>query len=148
MPLALNERINRKKILLILNWCIKKFGKNKNHKFYPKLIVYRSNGHSHIIKSKKISAFYGYFDEKNNKIIIFIKEHKSIYELCCTIIHEYKHYLLNDDEYNIIKNKMIKNNNDIDDIRLNHPHEIKTRKFELKWGIVCFNELKYLLYKK
>lgn len=135
---------NRRKVLLILNWCISKFGKSKFWSTYPILRVYKSKGYSEFYGSK--TGVCGSYDDGN--IHIYLGSIKSYEELCRTVIHEYKHYLMNNDEYTRIERKLYKNHPDDDYVYDNHPHEKRAVKAEYKWGMVCYNELKAELRKR
>jgi hypothetical protein len=132
--------IDRDKVLQILIWCENKFGKPKHRKNYPKLIVYNRKG---IVDNIEVC---GYF--KNNTIVVFLKEHKSVKELCKTIIHEYKHFTLKNDEYLELSEALKKKGYDENDLITVHPHEKRAISFEDKYGDICFKELKNRLYSK
>jgi len=141
------ERINREKILLILNWCEKKFGKSKYWETMPRLRVYKTNGHTKIKRYKE--GIFGYFID--NEIVIFVGKHNSIKSLCSTVIHEYKHYLSDFREWETILNKKNNSTDSIHDSKYdvyNSSFEKKARRFENKWKDVCFNELRNKLYQK
>jgi hypothetical protein len=138
------KTVNRKKVLLILEWCKKKFGKSKYWKDYPQLRVYRTNGWS--IDGDKKGRF-GHFI--GGKISIFLGKHKTIMELCDTVIHEYKHYLLDEDEFLLEYKKLKKQGySEKDALTDKHPHENMAIEFANKWGHVCYNELKHELHKR
>jgi hypothetical protein len=120
------KNIERNKVLLILTWCMTKFGKARYRKF-PKLRVYKSKGTN--VDFTSPDGVFGIF--RNNTIEIFLGGHSNIEELCHTVVHEYKHYLIGLKYYFINR----------------HPHEIRARRFETKWGNVCYKELKNKLYK-
>jgi hypothetical protein len=139
----ITTRIDRKKVLLILEWCKKKFGKSKYWEYYPFLRVYKTKG---IYCDNDGDGRYGQCLE--GTITVFLGRHKTVLEVCNTVIHEYKHYLLSDDNFYLklkeLKKRGVKEN---DAIR-NHPDEKITKKFADKWAHVCYNELKRELYKK
>lgn len=138
------KTVDRKKVLLILEWCKKKFGKSKYWEEYPLLRVYRTNGWS--IDGDKKGRF-GHFLE--GEISIFLGRHRTIAELCDTVIHEYKHYLLSEDEFQLEYKKLKKQGYSENDAWIyKHPHEKITKKFANKWGHVCYNELKHELHKR
>ena len=137
------KSIEKSKVLLILEWYKKRFKRSKYCKEYPTIYLYKSGGTS-IEKTGARGAY------ENGIISIYLGSIISMKELCETIGHEYKHYLLNEKEYEKIYIKLSKSasyKND-DEVYDNHPHEIKCSRFELKWGSICFKELKNKLYKK
>lgn len=133
--------IDRQKILLILNWCVKKFGKSSYHKEPVKLRVYNSKG----MTKDVLGLRGGYID---GRISIYLGSIKSVKELCETVIHEYKHYQLSEFEFKVYFNRMKKEGHDEDYIYDNHPHEKKAERMEKKYGKQCFDELRSKLYKK
>lgn len=140
--MSISNNIDRRKVLLILDWCIKRFGKSRYYKDNIRLKVYKSSGTSF----KNCGNVFGTYT--NGKISIFVGCHTSIQNLCKTVVHEYKHYLLNENEWDGIYAKMIKSGiNDNDAVR-KHPHEKICKKFENKWGPICYKELKSKLYDK
>lgn len=139
------KTIERDKVELILKWCEAKFGKSKFYKKYPKLRVYRTEGNS--VNDSKDYQIFGHFT-RNGTIIVFLGSHRSVKELCVTIIHEYKHYLLGYREFQYFSRKMFKDGRDVNYIQDHHPHELKIARFEKRWGDVCFKELKRKLYDR
>jgi hypothetical protein len=142
----MNIDITRDKILLILKWFENKFSKSKFCKTFPKLRVYKSKGNSDY--EDKEYGIRGKYDSDTITIHIYLGTIKSVKILCNTVAHEYKHYKLNSKEYDKIYYKLRKSGLNPDDIhRIHHPHEKKCDRFEKKWGLICFNELKNKLYK-
>lgn len=138
--------IDRKKVLLILRWCEKKFGKSEYWEYYPFLHVYKSKGR-YAAGDNDIKGRFGQFI--NGEISIFLGRHKTVKELCNTVIHEYKHYLLSEDDFQREYKKLKKLGYPEEDAWIiKHPHEKITKKFADKWAHVCYNELKHELYKK
>jgi Zn-dependent peptidase ImmA (M78 family) len=133
-------KTDRKKVLLILNWCTHKFKKSKYNKQYPKLRVYKTKGGSYYVDL----YLKGYYTTDTNTITIFLGSHNSIKELCNTMIHEYKHYLLDSNEYDILYNLFEEKTSDHDSILEVHPHEIKCKKFATKWQDICYKDIKEL----
>jgi Zn-dependent peptidase ImmA (M78 family) len=138
------KNIDRDKVLLILIWCENTFGKSKYRKTYPKIRVYKSKGNSDYVDHKY--GLRGYYYK--GTISIFLNSLCSIRELCYTVIHEYKHYLLPDYEYNTHIKKMKKLGHNSDYIYFNHPHEKRANRTENNWGEVCYKKLKNKLYSK
>jgi hypothetical protein len=103
-------------------WCVSNLKKSKYHNDVPRLIV-RS--------SKKSNSYKGYYKENKNIIVVFSKNHKSILDICETIIHEWKHYQQNIsgmyDKYIVLYRRNIKN----------HPYEITAENFAKKHANEC-----------
>lgn len=138
------RNISKDKVQLVLDWCEKEFGKSKYQIDFPKLVVYKSRGcYTKDFKYIK-NGLFGYF--KENKIRIFLGSHKSIRELCLTVLHEYKHYLLDIEKYTEIYFKMKINGRDDDYIASHHLHEKLCEKFEKTHIDKCFNQLKNKIY--
>ena len=134
------QTVEREKIQLIFNWCKKKFKTSKYFEGYPRFRVYKTRG-----LSTDKDGLRGKYE--NNQISIFLLSITSVRNLCETIIHEYKHYLLPDD-YDKIYTKLIAKYKSDNKTYKNHPHEKICCKFEKKWGIICFNEFKKEFYNK
>jgi uncharacterized protein YjaZ len=132
--------LERNKIVLILEWYKHKFGKSKFYKKPIRLRIYKSEG-----KSEDKDGLRGSYDY--GKICVYLGSITNIKELCQTIGHEYKHYLMDQKEHFKITKKLSKIYGE-DEAYLKHSHENRCRRFELKWGNICFNELKSKLYKK
>jgi len=129
---------NRRKVLLILEWCISNFGISKYCDDFPSLRVYKSKGTSEYYADESgVRGTYG-----DGLITIYLGTISSYRDLCATVIHEYKHYLMNNEEYLKIEKKMFKVYPDNDYVYENHPHEKRAFKAEEKWGGVCYEELK------
>jgi hypothetical protein len=118
----------RDKVLTILKWCQERFGKSPYKKTFPLLRVYKTSGF--YADNDKFNKC-GQYCSVTSIITIFLKSNNSYKELCGTVLHEYKHYLLN----TTFSNKQIKSGKQ-------HPHEKNCNRFEKKWKDVCFNELK------
>ena len=141
---ALINNLDREKVVMILEWCKKNFGKSKYYDDFPSLRVCRSTGSSYYPKGDK--QLFG--THRYGLITIYLGTHTSMKDLCKTVIHEYKHNLLSDEKYESIMNRLEKKGYSDDDIYEKHPHEKKCKEFENKWGDICFNELRRKLYKK
>ena len=137
-------KAKREKVDLILLWCKRKWGKSKLRKDYPKLRVYKfAQGIYNSFRSA-----YGSYNYETNTINIFLCHHKSYLQLIDTVIHEYKHYMLNSGgkEYLKIEKQLFKKGFSEEYINCNHPHEKKSVRLAKKWSPICFKELKKLLY--
>lgn len=136
----LSARCNRDTVSYILDWCVKKWGKSKFANGLPKLTVYKSKGNTRNIKGE-------YVNEKN-RIIIYLGDVDSYVELCGIIIHEYTHYLLDNEEYDDLYYKLLDEGLNLTDIYKKHPHEIKCRERDRKYSSICFEEVNNILTKK
>ncbi len=135
----MESSVDRESVLLILDWCIAKFGASKHQNIFPpRLRLYKSYGTSSI-KNRKIELRGTYLE---GTISIYLGSIISDQELCETVVHEYKHYLMDDDEYDRITELQKTLGRDSDYLFYNHPHEKRARYAEKKWGMICYNELK------
>jgi hypothetical protein len=141
---SLIHNLDRKKVLLILEWCKKNFGRSRYHRKYPTLRVYKSKGNSAF--AYRDGGLFGTYD--HGVITIYLGSHDSMRELCKTVIHEYRHYLMSIREYNSLYKKMEREGSDPEIISYEHPHEKDCEDFEDEWGELCFSQLRKKLYKK
>jgi Zn-dependent peptidase ImmA (M78 family) len=119
----------------ILEWCIDNLGESKYHDSPPNLTIYIKRTKDKYFKDNK--HVLGYFDEDDNVIIVFAKNHKSFSSFIGTIIHEYTHYKQNiAGRYDKL---LEKSNYD------NHPFEIEAREAEKKYLKECNTYLKKFL---
>jgi hypothetical protein len=133
----MKDCINRKKVKLILNWCIETFGTNNN-----------INVPTFTLTKQKSIKYCGKYDYDKNHMSFYLFTHKSVKSFCETVIHEYIHYLINNPnyDYNNILAKLDEVYNTNNEIYMNHPHEKICRLMEKLYGEQCFNSLKYKLY--
>ena len=139
------KSVNKDKVEMILIWCEYMFGKSKEKGRFPKLRVYKTKGCSY---DNDPDGRYGHYTGYNNTISIFLGTHNNYKELCRTVIHEYKHYLLGDKKFNKITKRLRKKGYSDYDISFCHPHEKKAENFEDIWTDICYSELKNKLYRK
>jgi len=133
-------KCKRDKAVLIFDWCKKKFGRSKFNHEYPQLLIFKSKNNT--------EKFKAYYNNETNKIAIFLGRCYSYEMLCRCVIHEYKHYLMDNKEYEKITNFLMKKYKcSRDDVYDMHPHEKKAYKFEDKWSGICYKELKDKLHK-
>lgn len=78
----------KKTILLILEWCRRKYKKSKYFEEYPALTIRRTG-----------CKYKGVFDDEELLIEIFPNNHKTLNDLVKTMIHEYQHYLQDPELY-------------------------------------------------
>ena len=122
------KEVTRNKVLTILKWCQEKFGKSQYKKIFPLLRVYKTSG---FYADDSRFNRCGQYCSATSMISIFLKSNSSYKELCGTVLHEYKHYLLN----TTFSSKQAESGKQ-------HPHEKYCNRFENRWKNVCFNELK------
>ena len=135
-------KAGRDKVQTILLWCKRKWGKSKFKKDYPKLRVYTKATGTY--NSPRTS--FGTYNYLTNTINIHICHHRSYLQLIDTIIHEYKHYLLDTKEYRKIEKLLYKKGYSPDYIEFYHPHEKKSARLAKVWSQKCLKELKKVLY--
>jgi len=157
-------KAGRDKVQLILLWCKRKWGKSKFKKDYPKLRVYTKAKGTY--NSSRTS--FGTYNYITNTINIHVCHHRSYLQLIDTVIHEYKHYLLDTKEYQKIEKILYKNfkhskgyvyryvsshlfenitMTEVQDLISDvHPHEKKSERLAKKWSQICLKELKKELY--
>lgn len=87
---------SRKYVNRIVGWCVKTYGKSKHNREFPE-IQYRSR--YYYGDDPRTMAFY---DDDDSVIFIRKSDHKTLYQLANTIIHEYTHYKQNPRHYQIL----------------------------------------------
>ena len=110
----MNNSINRKHIVWMFGWCKAKFGESK---FNPNF---------HVKVSRKEKDKLGCYIDDQGIIQVNLNAHKSLLDLCDTVIHEYTHYLQDMSMYTTYFLKYNKNYN-------NHPYEISANNKAKKW---------------
>lgn len=106
--------IKRNHIVWMFDWCKEKFGESKfNNDFSVKI--------SRTDKSK-----FGCYLDDLDTIQVNLNMHKSLIELCDTVIHEFTHYLQDMGMYDVYFDKYNRNYN-------NHPYEISADNKAKKW---------------
>lgn len=88
--------INRNAAIQVLDYCLVTFGKSFHQDGFPKI---------KLLSKSKIKYDKGYYDVKLNTIVIYEKNHRSMVDFICTIIHEYIHYLQYMGDYSKIYRK-------------------------------------------
>jgi hypothetical protein len=137
------SNLTRKKIILIFNWFKNKFGESPLYNKPLRIMLFKSEGTS--IDSEGCQGTY-----MNGVISIFLKSITSTKELCGIVAHEYKHYLIsseNNIEYNFLNKYLRTKYKNENSVYKNHPHEKRCRRFQNKWGPLCYKELKNKLKK-
>lgn len=127
--------VNRKNALRIIQWCFQQYGSSKFNKDVLTLKVQQ--------KYKVDPNWYGAYEAETNTIFVFKKPIKSFIEFVATIIHEYQHYLQDDDMYE----KYLEYRKSYHF----HPYEIKAEKIAQRDKRKCIKELyskKYGRYKQ
>ncbi len=108
------SNIKRNHIVWMFDWCKEKFGESKfNDDFGVKI--------SRTDKSK-----YGCYLDDLDTIQVNLTMHKSLIELCDTVIHEFTHYLQDMRMYDVYFDKYNRNYN-------NHPYEISADNKAKRW---------------
>lgn len=143
---SLMKNLEREKAILILDWCKAQFGRSQYHRKYPTLRLYRSRGNSAFSDNDPDAGLFGTYI--NGVITVYLGSHTGMKQLCATIIHEYKHYLLSIREYRSLSRYMENQGSDLEDISWDHPHELECREFEKIWTEKCFSQLRKKLYSK
>lgn len=105
--------MNRKHIIWMFEWCENKFGKSKFNEDFK-------------IKISKAKDRYGVYMRDKNTIQVNVKAHKSLLELCDTVVHEYTHYL---QDMSMYVEYFLKYNRNYD----NHPYEVTANNRAKKW---------------
>jgi hypothetical protein len=141
---SLVHNLDREKVVLILEWCQNQFGRSQYYRKYPRLRVYRSFGKSSFRDSE--GGLFGTYG--TGLISIYLGSHTGMKQLCSTVLHEYRHYLLSIQEYRSLSRKLEDDGVNISDISEIHPHEIECRRFEKEWADTCFSQLRKKLYSK
>jgi hypothetical protein len=134
------ENLEKDKVVLILEWAKTWFGKSKFSNKPIRLFVFRKKKTS----MQRHNEYCGTFDYSNSIMQVFLYNIPTTKKLCEVVMHEYKHYLLPEQQFLKHYNKLL---NKYDENYLTHPHEKICNRFEKKWGTVCFNELKNKIYK-
>ena len=107
------EKVDRKFVDSIFDYCISQFGYSKYQSVLPRLILYNRP-----CRSEPENC--GYYDYSKNVICIFKPTHRSCVDLVSTIIHEYVHYLQSEKKYfKLAKKHEYKE----------HPYEQEAREF-------------------
>ncbi|MGL5692131.1 MAG: hypothetical protein ACRDD8_15125 [Bacteroidales bacterium] len=133
----LSTRNNKDIVNIILQWCVETWGYSEYQSKPPKVTIYKSNGNTRGIKGEYISD--------KNRIVIFLGGISTHKELCSVMIHEYTHYLLNNDEYDDIYFKLIDLGMSDKSIYKSHPHEIKCRNQASSYADMCYQSIKKFL---
>lgn len=87
---------SRKYVNKIVDWCVNNYGISKYNKYFPE-IQYRSGFYMN--EDPMTMAFY---DSEDSVIFINKDDHKSMYQLANSIIHEYTHYKQNSRHYDVL----------------------------------------------
>jgi hypothetical protein len=125
--------INRKTCLEIFEWCKTKYGMSKYQKDFPKL-HFRSKA----AKDKIMGPLKGEFFYEENEIYIYKELHLlepiPLLDVVNTIIHEYKHFLQNMENYDMYFDKYKYSYH-------THPYEKTCNRFAGKEQDECYQYL-------
>ena len=108
------DSIKRNHIVWMFDWCKAKFGESKFNNDFSVRVSYKDK-----------SKFGCYLDDLDT-IQVNLGTHKSLIELCDTVIHEFTHYQQDMAMYDMYFLKYNRNYN-------NHPYEISADKKAKKW---------------
>jgi hypothetical protein len=124
---------------MIYDWCKTKYGKSKYRRAYPKL-RFRSTAR----KNKYIGLLKGEYYYKSNEIFVYAELHyyeeDPLLDVINTIIHEYKHFLQNMNNYDMYFNKYYYSYE-------SHPYEITCNRFAEKEQYECYYFIRKNLLK-
>lgn len=125
------EKVDRKFVNSIFDYCISQFGYSKYQSVLPRLILYNRP-----CRSEPENC--GYYDYSKNVICIFKPSHKNCLDVANTIVHEYVHYLQSEKKYYKLEKKHKYGD---------HPFEIEAYKIANKHGVLAKKYAKKLLKK-
>jgi hypothetical protein len=125
------EKVDRKFVNSIFDYCISQFGYSKYQRVLPRLILYNRP-----CRSEPENC--GYYDYSKNVICIFKPSHRSCLDLVNTIVHEYVHYLQSEKKYYKLEKK-----HEYKD----HPFEVEAYEIANKHGVLAKRYATKLLKK-
>lgn len=125
----LSPKETKELIHQILNWCISNIHLNKVRRSKPTMFISRRTKNNYL-------GCYQYY---NKRITVYILNHKTIEEICDTIIHEYVHHLQirtskDDIRYNRLTQMKSYWENDF---------EVEARHIASRYSNKCLNDLKF-----
>jgi Zn-dependent peptidase ImmA (M78 family) len=112
---------------LALKWCEKNLGVNSRKRTKLGLCF------SEKTKKKDKFIFYGTYCFYRNRILIYLNNCKSMYDLIATIIHEYTHYLQSRTKYKYYEELYYYSHN---------PYERQAKRNEYKHTKKCIKDIK------
>jgi Zn-dependent peptidase ImmA (M78 family) len=112
---------------LALKWCKKNLGINTRKR--KKLLLEISEKR----RKKGNNIYYGLYCCNKNKIVIYINNCDTIYDIISTIIHEYTHYLQSSSLYRYYSKQYYYSQN---------PYERQAKRYEEKYTKPCFKEIR------
>jgi len=120
----------KKCAVLAMKWCKTNLGVNKKKKNKIKISIR--------VRPKKEGKyfFYGDFNSKENKIIVYGANEQSLDDIVSTVIHEYTHYLQSTKKYwEYFETHYYST----------HPYERQAKRNEIKYTSECLKEIKKLI---
>jgi Zn-dependent peptidase ImmA (M78 family) len=115
---------------MALKWCKENIGINDRKRTELKLVI------RHTERKKGKYVLYGSYCFYKNRIVIYIPNCLSLYDVVGTVIHEYTHYLQSRTKYEMYEKSHYYSTN---------PFERQAKRNELKHTKVCIKEIKKLL---
>ncbi len=122
--------VKKKCAVLTIKWCQDNLGINKKKKNKIKISLR--------LRPKKEGKyiFYGDFNSKENKIVVYGVGDQSIDDIVSTIIHEYTHYLQSNKKYwEYFETHYYST----------HPYERQAKRNEIKYTNECLKDIKKLI---
>lgn len=116
------KNISRHDILKIAKWCKTNLG-TKNSKPAPRIVFYTK---------KKYDGWLGMYDWDDNIIEVNRDGHRSVLDICDTMIHEWSHYLQPYRQFSKRDEHMDYNEN---------PYEQEAEHRASIWKRICLNEV-------
>jgi len=116
-----NPTFQKEVAKLAFVWCSYRLGGSRYQLGFPKLKILNE-------RSKK---YRGHYDEVRNEIVVYLKNHRSLIDICRTMIHEWKHYQQNILIMYDVYLRVYKRN------LSNHPYEISAEKAAIRLGAEC-----------
>jgi hypothetical protein len=101
-------------------WCLLNLKKSRHWGNFPKIII----------KKGTSPKYKGYFSEFKNIICVYLGNHKSILDICDTVLHEWKHHQQDLSMYDTYITKYGRNFS-------NHPYERTAENFAIKNSKEC-----------
>ncbi len=127
-PASLTRKHLKELTLQILYWCIQNIQMNGKRRINPTLKV----------SFRKQSKYLGTYSYELKLIVVYIKLHSNLKQVCDTIIHEYVHHLqLRSIKDDIRYNKLTKQKSYWD-----NDYEVEARFIAYKYSKKCMKSLK------
>jgi Zn-dependent peptidase ImmA (M78 family) len=115
---------------MTLNWCKDNLGINDRKRSELELIIHNTE------RKKGKYVLYGSYCFYKNRMVIYIPNCLSLYDVVGTVIHEYTHYLQSRTKYEMYEKTHFYSTN---------PLERQAKRNELKYTKICLKEIRKLL---